>query len=58
MHVTERSTHDDGLVSVLFIVVEDFLDGLDTRVIIALVGLSGTLLVPIEDLFANTNERR
>lgn len=50
-YVTERSTHDDGLVTVLLIVVEDLLDRLDTRVLLALVLGSGlVLLVPIENL--------
>lgn len=49
-HVTERGTHDNGLVAVLLVVVEDLLDGLDTRIRIPLVVLSGGFLVPVEDL--------
>ena len=48
--VTEGGTHDDGLVPVLLVVVEDLLDGLDTRVFVALVGLAGGFLVPVKDL--------
>jgi hypothetical protein len=47
--VTEGGTHDDGLVTVLLVVVEDVLDGLDTGVlrggVVALVGS----LVPVEN---------
>ena len=50
-HVTERSTHDDSLVSVLLVVVEDFLDGLHTWVGITLVRLARRLLVPVKDLY-------
>ena len=49
--VTEGSSHDDGLVAMLLVVVEDFLDGLDTRVF--LVGVAGSglvLLVPVKNL--------
>lgn len=49
-HVTEGGTHDDGLVTVLLVVVEDLLHGLDTRVLITLVVLASALLVPIKDL--------
>ena len=49
-HVAEGSTHDDGIVAVLLVVVEDLLHGLDTRVLIALVVLTRRLLVPVEDL--------
>jgi hypothetical protein len=48
-YVTERSTHDDSLVTVLLVVVEDFGDGLDTRVLLALVVLPSGLFVPVED---------
>jgi hypothetical protein len=34
----------------LLVVVEDLLDGLNTGVFVALVGLAGRLLVPVEDL--------
>jgi hypothetical protein len=49
-YVTERGTHDDGLVTVLLVIAEDLLDGLDTRVFVTLVVLSRALLIPIEDL--------
>lgn len=49
-HVAERGTHDDCLVAVLLVVVEDLLHRLDTRILISLVVLSGGFLVPIEDL--------
>jgi hypothetical protein len=39
-HVTEGGTHDDGVVAVLLVVVEDLLHGLDTWVSITLVGLA------------------
>jgi hypothetical protein len=49
--VAERGTHDDGLVAVLLVVVEDALDGLDTGVLLANVVRAGlVLLVPVEDL--------
>jgi hypothetical protein len=51
-YVTEGSTHDDGVVAVLLVVVEDLLHGLDTRVCITLVGLTRRLLVPVENLNA------
>lgn len=47
--VTERGTHDDGLVTVLLVVIEDILDGLDTGVLLGgVVALVGGL-VPVED---------
>ncbi len=46
-YVSETRAHDDGVVAMLLVVVEDALDGLDTRILIALVGLPGLLLVPI-----------
>ena len=52
-YVAEGSAHDDGLVAVLFVVVEDLLYGLDTRVFVTLVVLSGGFLVPVEDLDMN-----
>ena len=49
-YVTERSTHDDGPVSVLLVIVEDLADGLNTRVILVLVSGSGlVLLVPVQN---------
>jgi hypothetical protein len=50
-NVTEGGTHDDGLVAVLLVVVEDALDRLDTRVLLAdIVRARLVLLVPVEDL--------
>ena len=50
--VTEGSTHDDGLVVVLLVVVEDLLDSLDTRVLlVGVVGAGLVLLVPVKDLW-------
>lgn len=54
-NVSEGSTHDNSLVSVLLVVIENFLNGLDSWVLLALVVLSGLSLVPIED---TTNEWR
>ena len=45
----ERSTHDDGLVAVLLVVVEDAADGLDTGVLLLGVLLLGCSLVPVKD---------
>ena len=53
--VSKRSTHDDGLVSELLIVIEDGLDGLDSGIFLLGVCLSGASLVPIED---SANEGR
>lgn len=50
-----RGTHDDGVVVVLLVVVEDLLDGLDSGVLVALVGLAGRLLEPVKD---SADERR
>jgi hypothetical protein len=47
--VTERGAHDDGLVVVLLVVVEDLNDGLDTGVVGSVVLLFGVGLVPVED---------
>lgn len=47
--VSEGSTHDDGLVAELLVVVEDLNNGLDTRVLLLLVLLLVVGLVPIED---------
>ena len=55
-YVAERGTHDDGLVSVLLVVVVDGADGLDARVLLVLVSGSGlVLLVPVQN---TTNEGR
>ena len=49
-HVTERGTHDDGLVSVLLVVVVDLADRLNTRILLILVGGSGLVfLVPVQN---------
>jgi len=50
-HIAERRAHDDGLVTVLLIVIENLLDRLNTRILIAFIVLSGSFLVPVEDLF-------
>lgn len=47
--VSERSTHDNGLVTVLLVVVEDALDGGDTGVLLLGVVLLGAGLEPIKD---------
>ena len=50
-HVAERRAHDDGLVVVLLVVVEDLGDGDDTGVFRSLVRWAGlVLLVPVKDL--------
>jgi hypothetical protein len=49
-YVAETGSHDDSIVLVLLVVVEDFLHRLDTRVLITLIVLSGVLLVPIQNL--------
>lgn len=49
-HVTERGTHDNGLVSVLLVVVEDLLHRLNTWISVALEVLPCSLLVPVKDL--------
>ena len=49
-YVAERGAHDDGVVAVLFVVVEDLLHGLHTRVFFALVARARlVLLVPVEN---------
>lgn len=45
----ERSTHDNGVVVVLLVVVEDGANGLDTGVLLGGVFLLGRSLVPVED---------
>ena len=51
MYVTEGGTHDDRVVVVLLVVVEDLLHGLDTGVRIADVILARlVLLVPVKNL--------
>lgn len=49
-NITEGSSHDDGVVAVLLVIVEDLLHRLNTWVIISLISLSCRLLVPIKDL--------
>lgn len=59
MYVAEGSAHYNSIVPMLFVVVENTLDGLDTWIIVALIVLSGALLIPVEDLsgnISNTNE--
>ena len=50
-HVTEGRAHDDGLVAVRLVVVEDLLDGLDTGVLSTRVRLAGLRLVPVKNLW-------
>jgi hypothetical protein len=45
----ERCAHDNGLVAVLLVVVEDLLDALDTGVLLLGVLLLGRGLVPVQD---------
>lgn len=47
--VSERSTHNDGLVAKLLVVVEDAVDGGDTRVLLLGVLLLVVGLEPVED---------
>lgn len=47
--VSERSTHDNGLVAKLLVVVVDALDGGDTGVLLLGVVLLGAGLEPVED---------
>lgn len=54
-NVAERSAHDDGLVAVLLVVVENGAHGLDTGVFVLGVLLLVVGLVPIKDA---TDERR
>ena len=50
-HVTEGRAHDDGLVAVRLVVVEDLLDGHNTGILLVSVVRSGlVLLVPVKDL--------
>lgn len=51
--VTERGSHDNGLVAVLLVVVEDVLHRLDTGVLLGSVLLLVVGLVPVKD---TTNE--
>ena len=48
--VPEGGAHDDGVVTVLFVVVEDALDGLHAWVFVAGVVAVVLLFVPVEDL--------
>jgi hypothetical protein len=48
--VTEGCTHNDGVIAVLFVVIEDALDRLDTWILIAFVVLPRRFLVPVKDL--------
>lgn len=47
--VTEGSTHDDGLVAVLLVVVENALNGLDTGVLLGGIVALVRSLVPVQD---------
>lgn len=49
-HVTEAGTHDDGLVAMLFVIIEDLLNRYDTWVLIPFIISSRSLFVIIEDL--------
>jgi hypothetical protein len=53
--IAERSTHDNGVVAVLLVVIEDLLDRFDTWVVLRVVLLLCVGLVPIENA---TDERR
>lgn len=53
--VSERSTHDNRLVTVLLVVVEDLLDRLDSWVGLGGVLLTSGLLVPVEDLWISNS---
>ena len=49
-YITEGSTHDDGLLSMLLVVVEDFANGLNAMVFLVLVSRSGLVfLVPVQN---------
>lgn len=48
-NASERSTHDNGVVAVLLVVVENGLHGLDTRVLFLLVLLLCCGLEPVEN---------
>ncbi|KAH3664294.1 hypothetical protein OGAPHI_004646 [Ogataea philodendri] len=54
-NISERSTHDNGLVSVLLVVVEDLGHGLDTWVLLTFVSFTGVSLVPVHN---SSNEWR
>lgn len=49
-NVTEGSTHDDSLIIVLLVVVEDTLHGRHARILLGLVVPVVLLLVPVQDL--------
>lgn len=48
-NASERSTHDNSVISEFLVVVEDALDGCNSWVFLLGVGLSGLGLVPIEN---------
>jgi len=48
--VSETGTHDDCLVFMLLEIVENLLHRLNTRIIVALVVLSGRFFIPIKNL--------
>lgn len=55
--ITERGTHDNGLIAMLLIVVKDLGDRLDTRVLVTLIILACRLLVPIKDLVVGPDQQ-
>jgi len=56
-YVAEGSTHDDGVVPMLLVVVEDPLDGLHAWVFVALVIFPCLFLVPVQDLQVYISQR-
>jgi hypothetical protein len=50
MYVAEAGSHDNSFIPMLLVIVINLLHGLDTRVVVTLVILPGTLLIPIKDL--------
>ena len=57
-YVAETRSHHDGLIAVLFVVIVDLLDGLNTGIVVALVILSSVFLIPVEDLCQVTYVKR
>lgn len=49
-YVSERCPHDDSFIAMLLVIVVNFLNGLDTWIVVALVGFSRQVfLVPVQD---------
>ena len=48
-NVAERGTHDDGIVAVFLVVVEDLLHGLDAWVFVCLIVFLGVGLIPVKN---------